>query len=190
MAPLLAVVLAVASQASERAPFSVPLAAVEGVPGQVLALEGVTDPTGQAFDFPALALFQPVILSIVSDDPHARLAVEVYGKEDPQGEPSRRETVGPDGLQMRFRTGGEFRLVLESLEGAAPYGLALWVGDEMKRGLPTVLTPAEDYEEAAQDSPAPTQPSPLPTWFLLVLACFMAVIAYTLIVRARRGASG
>jgi hypothetical protein len=111
--------------------------------GRVAIVKGASRSEGEHFFIENAFVLQPVVVTLVAENPGDALKL-VLGK-DRWDENLREASTGPDGKAiMKLRTQGEVRMTVSG-DGAKPYYLIAWVGDEVKPDLAPVVTPMSDY---------------------------------------------
>jgi hypothetical protein len=118
--------------------------------GRVAIVKGAAKSEGEHFFIENAFVLQPVVVTLVAGNPGDALKL-VLGK-DRWDENLREAVTGPDGkATVKLRTQGEVRMTVSG-DGAKPYYLIAWVGDEVKPELAPVVTPMSDYRNAHPSS--------------------------------------
>jgi hypothetical protein len=118
--------------------------------GRVAIVKGSSKPEGEHFFIENAFVLQPVVVTLVAEKPGDSLKL-VLGK-DRWDENLREAATGPDGKAiMKLRTQGEVRMTVSG-DGAKPYYLIAWVGDEVKPELAPVVTPMSEYRNSHPSS--------------------------------------
>lgn len=146
------VCLAVAARAQPKPPKEPPSTQLKptawsGLPnGKIITLKGETTPTGDRFALERLSVLQPVTVAVVAE--HVGDPIEVVLAKDRWDEKIRSGVTGPDGkLVMQLRTESELRIIVRSAGDPKPYGLMVWVGDDVVPTFAPVITPMKSYRQ-------------------------------------------
>jgi len=114
--------------------------------GRAAFMQGEADSTGHRFLVEGTQLDEPVAVSVFTEDPQQRVRVRIV--KDRWDMPERDALTTDGRADFRFRTYDGFKVWVTADE-TTPYQLAVWVGPEMKRAIPSAFTPAS----GARDTP-------------------------------------
>lgn len=119
--------------------------------GRAAFMQGEADATGHRFLVEGTQLDEPVAVSVFTEDPQQRVRVRIV--KDRWDAPERDAVTADGRVDFRFRTYDGFKVWVTADE-TTPYQLAVWVGPEMKRAIPSAFTPASKARDAPSAKPA------------------------------------
>lgn len=153
-----------AALGAAKEPTAKPLALkkVEGLTnGRLAYVVGKTTRDGQRFYASNLLVTQPVIVTLKSDDPANDIRLEVTKTQWSKAE--REVSTGAKGrVQLKFRTQGEFGLAVSGSDAGKPYRMTVWIGDEVKRPMASVVVPKSKWKGTAAMPAEPPAASAAP----------------------------
>ncbi len=127
--------------------------------GRLAYVVSKTTPDGQRFYASNLLVTQPVIVTLKSDDPANDIRLEVTKTQWSKAE--RDVSTGTKGrVQLKFRTQGEFGLAVSGSDAGKPYRMTVWIGDEVKRPMASVVVPKSEWKPGAAAAPAAAPAAP------------------------------
>ena len=165
------------ARAEEAPAYKLNLKPAEGLPnGKVATLQGTANPKGDRFFVESVGVLQPVVVTLVAKNKGDVIKL-VLGKQR-WDEALRQGTTGPNGMvTFKVRTQGELRMTVSG-DGAKPYNLIVWVGDEVKPDFAAVpaITPMKDYKGAGGGSNTTG----------IIIACVLGGLLIVLVVWLKR----
>ena len=154
----------------------------------------------QRFYASNLLVTQPVIITLKSDDPANDIQLKVTKTQWSKAE--REVSTGTKGrVQVRFRTQGEFGLAVSGADAGKPYRMTVWIGDEVKRPMASVVVPKSRWKGTAAIPAEPPRANTAPavaesakaekisgggSWGIWLVAGLLAVIAGLLFALLRK----
>jgi hypothetical protein len=122
------------------------LAASDQFPGgKSVLMQGNADATGERFEVEGTKLLQPVAVTVFAKDPAQKIRLRL-GKGNWKS-PNRDVSTDASGMvNLRFHTYDGFKFWITA-EQPAPYQMVVWVGEEMKKPVPSVATPMSAYKQ-------------------------------------------
>ena len=168
--------------------------------GRLAYVVSKTARDGQRFYASNLLVTQPVIITLKSDDPANDIQLKVTKTQWSKAE--REVSTGARGrVQVKFRTQGEFGLAVSGADAGKPYRMTVWIGDEVKRPMASVVVPKSKWKGTAAmpaESPAasaapaiaesaqPAKPAGGGSWAMWLIAATLVVIAGLLFALLRK----
>jgi len=186
---LLALLAAGGTMAAEKAAEARKLVpkALDGLEnGRIAYVEARTGLQEQRYVVTNLQVTQPVRVTLKAVDPGDELELRVVKTN--WSEPQREVATGDTGrVQVTFRTQGEFGLAVAGADAGKPYRLVVWVGDEVRRPMRSVVVPKSQWSEGDTlgGKAAPTA-APGSSWALWLGLGLLAIIAALLAVLVLR----
>ncbi len=105
--------------------------------GKIMMAEGTAGPEGVKFVSENLSILQPVIVTVLAKNPDDDVRVQLskyrYDQADRKG-----STKGSGIYTTKLRTQGDLKVVV-SAPTPTPFQLLVWVGDEVKRPMKSVV---------------------------------------------------
>lgn len=185
---------------ADKEPAAKPLALkkIDGLAnGRLAYVVSKTARDGQRFYASNLLVTQPVIVTLKSDDPANEIQLKVTKTQWSKAE--REVSTGAKGrVQLKFRTQGEFGLAVSGADAGKPYRMTVWIGDEVKRPMASVVVPKSRWKPTGAASAPPadnparavTESSkaekPGGSWGIWLIAGLLVVIAALLFALLRK----
>lgn len=150
------------------------------------AIQGEVDASGVRLAVGGLSILQPVLVSLISQDPGRDLKLSIY--KSGWSAARRAGSTGKDGaVQFQFRTEGGMNILLEGPSQPAPFILAVVAGDEIRPPMKDVFTSAAAGAPHAAGSASPAGGGNLSLLLLVVaVAAGAALVAAVVWARGRR----
>jgi hypothetical protein len=140
--------------AAEAPAFRLELKPAEGLPsGKVETLQGTAKTEPDQFFVEHIGVLQPVVVTLFAA--HKGDKIKMVLAKERWDEKLQEHVTGPEGqVTAKLRTQGELRIIVTAEGEPKPYFLMVWVGDEVKVELASVIVPMSTHTRGAGTSVA------------------------------------
>lgn len=178
-------------QAAEKAPpvKKLALKKEDGVDnGRIAFVEARTGPQERRYLVTNVLVTQPVRVTLDAVEPGDDLQLRV--SKSKWSEPVHELSTGGAGrAQVTFRTQGEFGVAVSGADAGKPYRLAVWVGDEVRRPMRSVVVPKSQWNEGdtlgGKAAPAASEGLGWAVWLGLGLLAIIAALLAVIVLRKK-----
>lgn len=116
--------------------------------GLIAYVVGSTGPQERRYYVSNVLVTQPVLVTLKADDPDEEIQLRVTKTKWAKSE--REASTGKAGrVQVAFRTQGEFGLAVSGAGPGKHYRMTVWVGDEIRRPMQSVVVPRSKWKPGA-----------------------------------------
>ena len=161
--------------------------------GKIRAIEGTADQLGDHFFLEGVGVLQPLAITLVAQ--HQGDEIEIAFGQDRWDEKIETAKTGPEGeITTKLRTQGDLKMTITASGEPKPYWLFVWVGDEVKPDLASVVTPLKTYKAKHPNGPPPppgakSAGGTSPVMYVIAGALVVIVVLLLLLVVRKRGRS-
>lgn len=140
------------SSSGEQPAYRLDLKPAKGLPnGKVATLKGIASAKPDQFFIENVFVLQPVVVTLVAKN--AGDAIKVRLGKHRWDETLMEGVTGPGGKAiLKLRTQGELRISVSAEGERKPYGLVVWVGDEVKAEPESAIMTMSDFRKANPSS--------------------------------------
>jgi hypothetical protein len=180
--------------ADEQPAFKLDLIAAPGLPnGKVRTIQGTARMPGDQFFIESAGVLQPVVITLIAQNEGDK--IDIFIGKQRWDEKLKTGSTGLEGqITFKLRTQGEVRMTVLADGEPKPYWLVVYVGDEVKPELASVMTSMKTYKQSGGLTPGipgapvgPAGPGGGTVSYVIAAALVVIIVLLAMMILRRRG---